>query len=188
MLNPTITGDRSQPMRHLPVFAATFVLFAACGAQADAERTAPADDGAAPAAAAAEASDPGPALLRMNAVAKSEPYLGQPACMVSFTVANLHDRPLALFSAPYTAKQVSTGKALTTATEFAGISVGVANTPLAPGEVSKPWKQNVLGADCADIDVQFEGKLLCTFPGRPCTEGEIETKQEGLAAVRGLRG
>jgi len=114
--------------------------------------------------------------------------MGEPACMVTFTIENLHDKQLAVFSGTFVPTQVSTGKALTTATKFAGLSAGVAKLPLAPGATGNPWKQNVLGAGCDDIAVRFEGKFLCAFEGQPCTPANVEAQQEGLASVTGLRG
>jgi hypothetical protein len=169
-------------------------LLAACGQSAD---TVPPASGSTPAAASVPAPAAAPTteqaapaasakLLRLNTTVKDEPFKGAPACMVTFTIDNLHSKPLAVFSAGFKPTQASTGKALTTATEFAGISAGVAHLPLAPGATGNPWKQNVLGARCDDVALRFEGKFLCAFEGQPCTAGDIEAQQQGLASVGGL--
>ena len=106
--------------------------------------------------------------------------------MVTIAVENLHDKPLVVFSAAFVPTQVSTGKVLTTATEFAGISAGVANVPLAPGATGNPWKQNILRTQCKDVAVKFEGKFLCAFQGQACTAANVEVQQQGLASVSGL--
>jgi len=108
--------------------------------------------------------------------------------MVTFAVENLHNKPLAVFSAAFIPTQASTGKELTTATKFAGMTAGAANLPLAPGATGNPWKQNVLGSRCGDVAVRFEGKFFCAFEGQACTMVNIAVKQEGLASVAGLGG
>ena len=103
----------------------------------------------------------GLSLLRLTATVKDEPFENEPAGMVTFVSENLHNKPLAVFSATFIPKQANTGKVLTTATEFAGIR-------------------------CDDVAVRFEGRFLCAFEGQACTAANIEVQQVGLASVAGL--
>ncbi len=170
------------------------ILLSACGKPSDTETASPSASNVptsasvtAPVATAAPTTAAkGPSLLRLTATVKDDTYQSEPSCWVTIAVENLHDKPLVVFSAAFLPTQVSTGKALTTATEFAGISAGVANVPLAPGATGNPWKQNVLRTQCSDVAVKFEGKFLCAFQGQACTPVNVEVQQQGLASVTGL--
>lgn len=173
------------------------VLLVACGkapddtkasADSTASASAPVQELAPGAPTPAATAPKGPALLRVKATVKDDTYKNAPSCMVTFTVENLHDRPLAVFSADFVPMQASTNKELTTATHFAGMSASAANLPLEPGASGQPWKQNILGTGCSDIAVRFEGQFMCSFPGRPCKPEEVEAVQEGLASLTGLGG
>lgn len=168
-----------------PLFAICLAL-TACGESVSPAPASPSNATSATTEPAASAPKAQPGLLRLKATVKDEPFKGAPACMVTFTIENLHDKPLAVFSAEFKPTQKSNGKALTTATEFAGLKAEVANLPLAPGATGNPWKQNVLGTSCDDIEVRFEGEFMCAFQGQPCKPAEVEAQQQGLHSVSGL--
>ena len=181
-------------MRTFASMISISMLLCACSKPAETVAASPSNSAApaavsappAVAAAATAAATKGPSLLRLKATVKDEPFNSAPACMVTFTIENLHDKQLVVFSADFIPTQASTGKVLTTATAFAGLRAGVANVPLAPGATGNPWKQNVLGAGCDDVAVRFEGRFLCTFQGQACTGANIAMQSEGLASMTGL--
>ncbi len=177
-------------MRSFAPILGICIVLTACGDSPNDPSVSQASPSSTAAAPEAAPSPPvaGASLLRLNATVKDEPFRGAPACMVTFTIENLHDKPLAVFSADFKPTQVSTGEELTTATAFAGLSASAANLPLPPAAMGDPCKQNVLGAHCSDVAVRFEGKFFCAFQGQPCQPADIEVQQQGLASVSGLRG
>jgi hypothetical protein len=183
MSSHSLNGDGSGRIAMRLTMTSLLALLAACGEQSGSANLP--STTSVPSTAVIDTNTA--SVLRLTATVESEPYLGQPACMVSFVIENRHDKTLAIFGAPFRSEQVSTGKALTTVTKVAGNRVGVANLPLAPGATGNPWKQNVLGASCEDIALRFEDKFVCEFDGQPCSPGDVEVQQQGLASVTGLR-
>ena len=166
------------------------VLLVACGkapddtkasADSTASASAPVQELAPGAPAPAATAPKGPALLRVKATVKDDTYKNAPSCMVTFTVENLHDRPLAVFSADFVPMQASTNKELTTATHFAGMSASAANLPLEPGASGQPWKQNILGTGCSGARragfFDWTGRLIYTS-----SAGHQDIQARGIGA------
>ena len=163
--------------------AITFACaLAACGG-GDAPADATAENASTPAAesnppASAGMAPTGTATLRLIASGESGTFAGAPSCMTSLLVENLSDKPLVVFSAPFTPTDSETGNAL----ERVGVQdVGARDLPLAPGATtSQPWKINVTGATCERV-MYAMGEAMCALEGAPC--GPIAVEQTGLAGM-----
>ncbi len=134
------------------------------------------------ASGSAPASDSGTAQLLLSTTSKTDTFLGEPSCWVSFQIENRNTLPLAIFSAPFVALQDTGGTALRTVTHA---EAALAGAPLAPGAYSAAWRVNVVGAPCEQVRIHFTpGKLLCSFEGAGCSS--IDTRQLGLAHMDAL--
>ncbi len=157
--------------RRLAAAAGICLLLSACDQRNDSNE-----------ANAIPASDSGTAQLLLSATSKTDTFLGEPSCWVSFQIENRNTLPLAIFSAPFTARLDNGETALKTVTHA---EAALSGAPLAPGAYSGSWRVNVVGAPCDQVRIRFTpGRLICAFEGARCSS--IDTRQLGLAHMDAL--
>ncbi len=147
----------------------------ACGESSDAvsDRSAATSTGEAP------QGDPS---IRLIATGTDGTFADAPSCMTALTVANLSDKALVVFSAPFEPVHAQTGEPL----QFVGVqNAGARGLPLAPGATTADaWNINVTGASCAQVTYRL-GEALCALEGASC--GVIAVEQTALAGFDPVR-
>lgn len=154
------------------------LILAACGGGGSATFTAPNATGSMKGAGAKPA-------LNLQVTGTSGTYLRQPSCMTELVVENLSDQPLMLFSADFTPTHAETGRPLEVVLSMrAGVPRLSPTEPLPAGERGQPWKMNVAGATCEQVQYTL-GPITCSLLGIPCLAATAE--QIGLAGISPIR-
>jgi hypothetical protein len=172
---------------HKPLFPIVIALaLAACGGSESSAGDAPA-----PADAAQPAATTANPMLHLSVTGETGTFMRGsimdgtgvrvPACMTALVVENRSDKPLMLFSADFTPTHAQTGEALEVVLSLrAGVPHLSPDKPLAPGERGQPWKMNVVGASCEQVQYTL-GPINCSVLSGVCAG--VSAEQTGLAGI-----